>query len=45
VARSTNSVAVGELAANPKKVDALFDEAAENFAAQLKGALDRKLNR
>jgi hypothetical protein len=44
-ARSTNSVAVGELAAQPKKVDALFDEAAANFALQLKTALDRKLNR
>jgi hypothetical protein len=45
VARSTNSIAVGELAAQPKKVDSLFDEAAENFAVQLKAALDRKLNR
>ncbi|MCW1922248.1 hypothetical protein OKA05_06765 [Luteolibacter arcticus] len=45
IGRSTNSIAVGELAAQPKKVDALFDEAAANFALQLKSALDRKLNR
>lgn len=44
-ARSTNSVTVGELAAQPKKVDALFDEAAETFAVRLKGILDHKLNR
>ena len=45
MARSNNSIKVGELAANPKKVDGLFEEAADNFAAQLKTALDRKLNR
>ncbi len=44
-ANSTSSIGVNELAAQPKKTEALFDEAVANFSQQLKAALDRKLNR